>query len=225
MKLNVCCIKLTLAARVIAMIGLITSVLVLTQLFSELVTVNDRSGTVSILLGLDIDEFIENDEGLELKIPFLFFALIYALSSSVLIWGSIVEVNFYAIPWLLCEALSFGMQVATFVKICINLANKSYVDRWVVLVTVANLFLSVYFWVVVFCAQRVWARLKREERENMSTTTLSSGNDTIQDGGYDSAAVLPAAALSGMDHRAEITFDPASLSAHPDKRIDIHFVD
>uniref|UniRef100_A0A0A9VSB9 tRNA(Ile)-lysidine synthase n=1 Tax=Lygus hesperus TaxID=30085 RepID=A0A0A9VSB9_LYGHE len=219
MNLKVCCIKLSLAARVIAMIGLITSVLVLTQLFSELVTENDGKGTVSILLGLDIDEFIQADsEGLELKIPFLFFALIYAVASSILIWGSIVEINYYAFPWLICEAVSFATQVATFTLICIKMGNQVGVDRWVILLSVCNLFLSIYFWIVVFCAQRTWARQRREERENMSTTTLSSGNDTIQDEVYEQPDVAP-------KKRLDITFDPSSLSAHPDKRIDIHFVD
>uniref|UniRef100_A0A224XPS6 Putative conserved plasma membrane protein n=1 Tax=Panstrongylus lignarius TaxID=156445 RepID=A0A224XPS6_9HEMI len=190
MNLKICCIKLSLATRVIAMVGLITSVLVLTQLFTELAE-KDGNGTVSILLGLDVDEFTQfnsqSTQGSEIMIAFLFFSLIYAVASAILIWGSIVEVSWYAIPWLVCEALSFGTQIATVTMHAINFQKKRN-DRWIILLSIFNLFLSVYFWIVVFSAQRSWAKDRKQERENASTSTLSSGNETIPDDVFENTA-------------------------------------
>ncbi|XP_073994796.1 uncharacterized protein [Rhodnius prolixus] len=190
MNLKICCIKLSLATRVIAMVGLITSVLVLTQLFTELAE-KDGNGTVSILLGLDVDEFTQfnsqSTQGSEIMIAFLFFSLIYAVASAILIWGSIVEISWYAFPWLACETLSFGTQIATITIHAINFQKKRN-DRWIILLSIFNLFLSVYFWVVVFSAQRSWASERKQERENASTSTLSSGNETMPDDVFETTA-------------------------------------
>uniref|UniRef100_T1ICS7 Uncharacterized protein n=1 Tax=Rhodnius prolixus TaxID=13249 RepID=T1ICS7_RHOPR len=109
-------------------------------------------------------------------IAFLFFSLIYAVASAILIWGSIVEISWYAFPWLACETLSFGTQIATITIHAINFQKKR------------NDLLSVYFWVVVFSAQRSWASERKQERENASTSTLSSGNETMPDDVFETTA-------------------------------------
>lgn len=193
MRLKICCIKLSLAARIIAMVGLIASVLVLTQLSTELAEPENGGGTVSILLGLDVDDFRDSNstlttgkldiQGLEVIIVFLIFSFIYATASAILIWGSIVEVSCFAFPWLLCEAISFATQIVT-VTIHIMKADKKK-DRWIIALSFFNLVISIYFWVVVFCAARSWAKQRKEERENVSTSTLSSGNETINDEAFE----------------------------------------
>lgn len=173
------------------MIGLITSVLVLTQLSTELAEPENGGGTVSILLGLDVDDFRDPSsnstlssgkldlQGLEVLIAFLIFSFIYATASAILIWGSIVEVSCFAFPWLFCEAISFATQIVTLTIHAMKADKKK--DSWILLLSAFNLVISIYFWVVVFCAARSWAKQKREERENASTSTLSSGNETIND--------------------------------------------
>ncbi|XP_014281591.1 uncharacterized protein [Halyomorpha halys] len=188
MRLKICCIKLSLAARIIAMVGLIASVLVLTQLSTELAEPDaNGGGTVSILLGLDVDDFWQSSsnngmQGLEVLIAFLLFSFVYATASAILIWGSIVEVSCFAYPWLLCEAISFVTQIITIYLHSLKSFQRT--NRWILLLSAFNLVISIYFWVVVFCAARSWAKQKREERENASTSTLSSGNETINDENY-----------------------------------------
>jgi len=191
MNIKICCIKLSLATRVIAMIRLITSVLVLTQLSTELAEQDGNGGTVSILLGLDIDEFT-NSEGENqtataniIMIGFLLFSLMYAVASAILIWGSIVEQRWCAIPWLVCEILSFGTQIATLAIHGMTLRTRQ--DKWIILLSIFNIFLSIYFWIVVFCAQRSWSRDKNGLGENISTSTSSSGN-TLHDEVIESTA-------------------------------------
>lgn len=64
-----------------------------------------------------------------------------------------------------------------------DLTNKNYIIKRIIFVLIFSV-ISIYFWVVVFCAARSWAKQRREERENASTSTLSSGNETINDENY-----------------------------------------
>uniref|UniRef100_A0A1B6LFD0 Uncharacterized protein n=1 Tax=Graphocephala atropunctata TaxID=36148 RepID=A0A1B6LFD0_9HEMI len=185
LDMKICCIKLSLAARVIAMIGLITSVLIITQISSELAEPEGTGGTVGILLGVDIDEFKytmsgEADEHrkqkvTEIMVAFLLFTLTYAVASAILIWGTIVEQSWCAIPWLICEAFSFATQVSTLAIHAIALRTRK--DKVVLLVSILKLGLSPYFWLVVFCAQRTWARQRRESKANeLRHSTLKDGS-------------------------------------------------
>uniref|UniRef100_A0A1B6EHQ1 Uncharacterized protein n=1 Tax=Cuerna arida TaxID=1464854 RepID=A0A1B6EHQ1_9HEMI len=185
LDMKICCIKLSLAARVIAMIGLITSVLIITQVSSELAEPEGTGGTVGILLGVDIDEFKytmsgEADEHrkqkvTEIMVAFLLFTLTYAVASAILIWGTIVEQSWCAIPWLICEAFSFATQVSTLAIHAIALRTRK--DKVVLFVSILKLGLSPYFWLVVFCAQRTWARQRRESKANeLRHNTLKDGS-------------------------------------------------
>lgn len=171
-NMKICCVKLSLAARVIAMIGLITSVLILTQLSTELADPENAGGSVSILLGLDVEEFkytisgeerFRKSDATEIMVAFLLFSFIYAVASAILIWGTIVEQSWCALPWLICEAFSFATQVSTLAIHAIALRTRK--DKWIITFSVLNIGLTVYFWIVVFCAQRTWRRQSEEEKE------------------------------------------------------------
>ncbi|XP_014254640.1 uncharacterized protein LOC106669582 [Cimex lectularius] len=179
MSVKICCIKLSLATRVIAMIGLITSVLVLIQIFTDLAEQGKTSGTVSILLGLDIDEIIlkanmQNNAALDkwLKIGYMVFAMLFAIASAILIWGSIVEINYFAYPWLVCESLSSIAQIVSILLMLSDFNNRhEKVDNWLLLFTLCNLCIYLYFWAVVFMSQKYWAEERNEEVTSNSTLT------------------------------------------------------
>ncbi|XP_039288584.1 uncharacterized protein LOC111063426 [Nilaparvata lugens] len=179
--MKICCVKLSLAARVIAMVGLITSVLILTQLSTELADPESSGGSVSILLGLDVEEFkytIGGDDrqrktdATEIMIAFLLFSFFYAVSSAILIWGTIVEQSWCALPWLICVAFSFATQVATLAIHAIALGTRK--NKLIIAISVLNIGLTVYFWIVVFCAQRTWRRQHEEEKQLQRSRTVQA---------------------------------------------------
>lgn len=183
LDLKICCIKLSLAARVIAMVGLITSVLILTQISAELAEPESTGGTVGILLGLDLEEFrytisgeensnSRKQEAIEIMVAFLLFSLTYAIASAILIWGTIVEQSWCALPWLICEAFSFATQIATLAVHAIALRTRR--DKWIITISILNLGLTLYFWIVVFCAQRTWARQRRESKANENLARVNN---------------------------------------------------
>uniref|UniRef100_A0A1B6E8E6 Uncharacterized protein n=1 Tax=Clastoptera arizonana TaxID=38151 RepID=A0A1B6E8E6_9HEMI len=194
--LKICCIKLSLAARVIAMVGLITSVLIMTQLSTEIAEPSDTRGTVSILFGLDIKEFEYTIQGktnssssnnIEILIAFLLFSLMYAIASAILIWGTIVEQSWCALPWLICEAFSFATQISTLAIHAVALRIRT--DKWIILISILNIGLTFYFWVVVFCAAKTWRRQRRESKANEISSV--SRHNTLKEDSYTNGSSSP----------------------------------
>ncbi|KAL1131845.1 hypothetical protein AAG570_011456 [Ranatra chinensis] len=198
----------------------ITSVLVLTQLSTELAEeqmsggvgngnsggnkINSNSsnnstidgggrGSITILLGMDMAQFMElvvTSTSLKytphletvIMIGFLFVSFIYALSSAFLIWGTIVEQSWCSVGWLVSEAISISCQVSSMALP--PLSTQAAKHKWTLMFISVHFLLSVYFWIVVFSAQRVWSKRKKRRKngENETVSTASSSpTEAIQD--------------------------------------------
>lgn len=134
-----CCVDITVGARIVAVLGLVTASVVVAQLASDLAR-GSGDGGVAVLLGLSLDELdskqrqsLHSDhhdkqgafkDGVDALAPpfdgyvrdvlagFLAFGVLYWGACALLAYASIVMLRWGALPWLLLHALSIASQVA-----------------------------------------------------------------------------------------------------------------
>ncbi|XP_034232041.1 uncharacterized protein LOC117640003 [Thrips palmi] len=134
-----CCVDIAVGARMVAVLGVVTSTVVVAQLASELAR-GTGDGGVAVLLGLSLDELdskqrhsLHRDhhdhhgpfkDGVDAEpqpfdpfvrdvlAGFLAFAALYWTASVLLARTTIKTLRWGALPWLLLQALSVASQIA-----------------------------------------------------------------------------------------------------------------
>lgn len=255
-----CCVDISIGARIVAVAGLLTASVVMTQLAAELARGRGHGG-VAVLLGLSLDELdsrqrhVPHHEHHDRAHPvpaigagdvseppfdqyvrdvlsgFLAYSVLYAASSALLAYTSIVTSRWGAMPWLLLHALSIASQVARIVVqvsqlehfmsepghhavgvhpmmphpahrpgeggpdeaweqhvLEHNLEHEVQVEHTIVMhIAVSSVYLlvSVYMWLVVLVAHRLWSSGRKPRRSvyavgdegfSLSMTNIAKSN-------------------------------------------------
>ncbi|XP_069683219.1 uncharacterized protein [Periplaneta americana] len=189
MMSKMCCLDLglTIAARFIGAVGLIVSVIVMCELATEM-ALHEGRGKIAVILGVDVDQFyIDSSNTAELSgkeraqpnyclVVLFLFAVANLLASSLLIWATILEKRVYTVPWFLCQATSFLVQVVGFAH---YVNNKDNLEDDVAIASFANLVITMYFWCTVFRAQENWIKVMPERNylRIQSNHTIISRNE------------------------------------------------
>ncbi|XP_011302391.1 uncharacterized protein [Fopius arisanus] len=163
---HVCGIGITLAARIIAALGLSISIFMINILVSEFFSsegghkFSEAIETWS-LLGLHWTQFVRN-----YKIPkqeqiilicILGYSLLFLISSTLLALGTVHRKPKYTLPWLYLQMISIVDQTValTLHLVCPDDNNEKF--QWYIPVSSIHLLITIYFWMIVFTAREDWS--------------------------------------------------------------------
>ncbi|XP_063972617.1 uncharacterized protein LOC135160222 [Diachasmimorpha longicaudata] len=164
-----CCISSTIAARIIAMVGLATTILMINVLVSDYFSRSEEEFFEAIkmwaMVGLHWTEIvmitqIANQAGIILLL-FLGYSVLSLICSSFLAFGTVYRHPKCTIPWLHLQLISVLDQTVA-LTFHILYAPKPLPGsnpepfNWNVLASSIYLLITIYFWVTVYAAREDW---------------------------------------------------------------------
>ncbi|XP_015126805.1 uncharacterized protein LOC107048239 [Diachasma alloeum] len=164
---HLCCIGITLAARIIAALGLSTSILMINVLVSEFVSRGDEQEFFEAietwaLLGLHWTEFVKNaqipKQAQMILICFLGYSFLFLISSTLLALGTLYRKPKCTLPWLYLQMISIVDQTVALTLHLVRPPPRHSTDKfqWYIPVSSIYLLITVYFWIIVFAAREDW---------------------------------------------------------------------
>ncbi|XP_015607953.1 uncharacterized protein LOC107273873 [Cephus cinctus] len=182
---RICCMGLTLASRIIGMIGLTSSILLINVLVSDFFSNQEENFFASaidswILFGLNWTQLVKNSEFNRptdsILLCFLIYSLAFLCASGLLILGSIYKKRFYAMPWLFLELISITDQFVALIVLLTQDIDSELFDSypWYTPLSSLCLLISVYFWMTVYNAQKEWYLNSINSRWNSDPNCIST---------------------------------------------------
>ncbi|XP_008547346.1 uncharacterized protein LOC103571110 isoform X1 [Microplitis demolitor] len=186
---NLCCVSLTIAARIIAALGLSISILMINVVMSAFFVKNEPDDFYSTIktwtiLGLHWTQYIKNfklcNEVQAVFFSFLSYAFLLLISCTLLAFATIVRKPNCALPWMYLQIISIADQITALVIHLTAYSNSNNTQTsplyWHSSLSSVFLLLSTYFWMIVFSARESW--LGNHIR---TTVNFDNLNPTIED--------------------------------------------
>ncbi|XP_034949112.1 uncharacterized protein [Chelonus insularis] len=177
---TLCCISLTIAARIIAALGLSTAILMINVVVSEyFVRIEDDEFLTAIkswtLIGLNWTRCIKSLKLTnEVQVTFiclLSYATLLLTVNGLLAIGTIYKKSKHALPWMYVQIFSIADQMTSVIifltSSSINSNQTSQIQASSPLSCI-YLITNMYFWLIVFSAREQWIR--------KSELSLNNGN-------------------------------------------------
>ncbi|XP_058800029.1 uncharacterized protein LOC131669276 [Phymastichus coffea] len=213
---QMCCISLTLSAKLIGTFGLSLSILMINMLMSNFFSTEEEEEFIIalkswMLFGLNWTYVMKSMKITETARILLTCVLIYSalslIANALLALGSLLKKPSYALPWMYMQMISIVDQT---ISLAMHLTENERYDLkdknvWYVPACSIYLLISSYFWILVMAARCQW--LAESENYDQFSTTYSSSSQYSNDAnmpktpsylmsnpivfGYDSPPPLP----------------------------------
>ncbi|XP_023719138.1 uncharacterized protein LOC111870811 isoform X2 [Cryptotermes secundus] len=187
--------SLRLITRLTALYGMAVSIVVMTILTMELKDEEKGRGKIFIFLGIDIDEFdINHNERdsnavvntdnykytssrLKPLYPFVLICYIYScveiVANALLVWGTLVEKLWCAVPWFICKTINLSIQFIGFIHY-ILMEDKP--ENQVLATALFNFVVTLIFWCTVYQTVQRWIR---QDSHDTSYTRIVAEADNL----------------------------------------------
>ncbi|XP_074112407.1 uncharacterized protein LOC141536068 [Cotesia typhae] len=186
---SLCCVSLTIAARIIAALGLSISILMINVVMSAFfvkVQSDDFYSTIKTwtILGLNWTQYIKkfnlSNEAQAVFFCFLSYAFLLLISSTLLAFATILRKPSCALPWMYLQIISIADQITALVIYLTANSNSNNSQSsplyWHSSLSSIFLLISAYFWMVVFSARESWL-----ENHIRRTVNFENFYPTIED--------------------------------------------
>lgn len=172
--------------RLTALYGMAVSIVVMTILSVELNGEEKGRGKIAILLGIDIDEFdinhkqcnssaVANTDNSKYISPgsvyiFVLSCYIYSLveivANALLVWGTLLEKLWCAVPWFVCKSINLSIQFIGFIYY-ITMDDRP--ENQVLTTALFNFVITLSFWCTVYQTVQRW---RRQDSPDISYTHI-----------------------------------------------------
>ncbi|XP_016838345.1 uncharacterized protein LOC100679768 isoform X1 [Nasonia vitripennis] len=178
---KVCCVSLTLAAKLIGTFGLSLSILMINMLVSNFFSTQEEEEFVIaleswMLFGLNWTYVMKSLKVVETARTLLTCVLIYSalslVANALLALGSLLKKPTYVLPWMYMQMVSIIDQT---IALTMQLTQEEKDDPqdaksvWYVPACSIYLLVSSYFWMVVSSARREWILNGDDEYDEFTT--------------------------------------------------------